>query len=135
MAVQIITGSNANIDISIANTSVKCAFASWSFTLTRGATSATTFCSSGWVSEIPGMKQGVGSLIGYSTKGVAYSDPSIWVTSASSLAVILTADTNCSFTMSANFFSDGADLVAAANSARGVSFRSDGVVTTAWVVA
>lgn len=135
MALVIITGSNANIALSISNTTIQCAFASFSFTVTRGATSATTFCSSGWVAETPGMKQGIGSLIGYTTKGVAYSDPLVWVTAAAPLPFIGTADTNCTISCNINVFSDGMDLIAAANSARGVSFRSNEAVTSSWVIA
>jgi hypothetical protein len=134
MAVAILTGSLSTTDINIGAVSVKCGFARVAMQITRGATSSTTFCTSGWVSEVPGMKQGVGSIIGYVTTGAAWSDPLVWVTAAAPVAYILTATTSNTLSGNINVFSDGVDLVAAANSSRGVDFRTDGPVTSAWVV-
>jgi hypothetical protein len=127
-------GSNSAIDISMATVSVRCSFARWIATITRGSTRTTTFCSAGWVEEQPGDKQLLARLDGYASKGVSYSDVLVWVTSATAIAVILTADTGCTLTFNANVFEDGIELVASNNSGRGVSMRSTGAVTSAWVV-
>lgn len=135
MALALITGSNANIDISVATISIKCLFARWAMQITAGSTSATTFCSTGWVKEIKGMLQGVGSFAGYTSKGFSASDPLVWVTASSPLAFVGTVDTSCTLSSNINVFSDGVDIVAAANAGRGVDWRTDGAVTSAWVVA
>jgi hypothetical protein len=135
MAVVILTGSLSATDISLGGASVKCGFARIACQFTRGSTSSTTFCTSGWVSEIPGMRQAAGSIVGYAVKGVAWADPLVWVTASAPIAAVLTADTGCHIDMNINVFSDGIDLVAAANSSRGVDFRSDGAVTSTWVIA
>lgn len=135
MAMSILTGSLSTTDVTLGGASVKCGFGRLSCQFVRQATSSITFCTSGWVAEIPGMKQMIGSLIGYVTKGVAWSDPLVWINSATPVAFVGTADTDCEITASINVFADGVDLVAAANSARGVDFRSTGEVETDWVVA
>jgi hypothetical protein len=134
MSLALLHGSNSAIDISLGGTSVKCSFARWIATITRGSTRTTTFCSGGWVEEQPGDKQLLARLDGYASKGVAYSDVLVWVTAAASIAVVLTADTSCTLTFQANVFEDGIELVASNNSGRGVSLRSTGAVTSAWVV-
>ncbi len=135
MALTLLSGTSANIDISLAGASVKCSFGMWSATFVRSATRTTTFCSGGWVEEQPGDKQLLFRLDGYAGKGVAHTDPSIYVTASSTTAVILTADTGCTLTFAGNVFEDGVQLVAAANSGRSISGRSSGSVTTAWTVA
>jgi hypothetical protein len=134
MALAILTGSNTTTDISLGGTSVKCGFGRVAAQIVRGAFRTTTFCSGGWVAEIPGERQLVGSLLGYSIVGVAYADPLIWVTDEDGVAMIITAQTGATITFTANVFSDGLDLVAAANSGRNVDFRSTGTVSTVWPV-
>lgn len=80
------------------------------------------------------MKQMSGSLVGFGSKGVAFSDPLIWFTAAPT-AFIGTFDTSCTLTGNVNVFGDGISVVAAANSGRSVDFRSTAAIVSAWVVA
>lgn len=136
MALSIITGSLATHDVTMGGSSVKCGFGRMAMQIVRSATRSTTFCSSGFVEEIPGEKQGVGSLLGYVVKGVAWADPLVWVNASAPVAMVMTADAGpCTLSANVNVFSDGIDLVAAANSGRNVDFRTTGPVTSAWIVA
>lgn len=132
MAFSIITGSLSTIDVSLGGSSVKSGFARLSTQITRAGFPITTFSSGGWVEEITGQKQMTGSIIGYAGKSTTWSDPSVWVTSASAIAFVGTADTSCTISSNINVFSDGIDLVAAGPGSRGVDFRSTASVTTAW---
>lgn len=133
MALSLITGSLSTTDISMATVSIKCISAQMALAFSRQSTSATTFCSSGWVEEIPGMKQMSGSIAAFGSKGVAYSDPLVWFT-AGPTAFIGTADTACTLTGNINVFGDGITLVAAANSTRPIDFRSTGAIVSSWTV-
>jgi hypothetical protein len=140
MALTLLDGTTAAIDFTLAfsgsnQVSVKCAFSRISARMQRGFTDRTTFCSTGWVEEIPGMKQLLMSLAGYASKGTAYSDPLALFSDNVPRPFLFTADTGCTLTGNANAVSDGVDLVAAANSGRGIDLRSHGPVTSAWVVA
>jgi hypothetical protein len=134
MALAILTGSNSTTDVSMATVSVKCGFGRVAAQIVRGGFRTTTFCTGGWVAEVPGERQLVGSLLGYTITGVAYADPLIWVTDDDGVAMIITAMTGATLTFTANVFSDGIDLVAAANSGRNVDFRSTGTVSSVWPV-
>lgn len=133
MAFSVITGSLSTTDITMGGTSIKTGFARFSFQLTRAGFPITTFGSAGWVEEICGMLQGAGSIIGYAGKGSTWASPAVWVTSATPIAMVATADTSCTISSNINVFSDGIDLVAAGPGSRGVDFRTTGAVTTAWV--
>jgi hypothetical protein len=134
MALSIITGSLATTDMTIATVSVKCAFGRMALQFVRGGFRTTTFCSASWVEEVGGEIQGVGSLLGYTTKGWASASPLAWITAPAPIAFVMTADTSCTLTGLLNVFSDGLDLVAQANSGRNVDFRTSNTVAAAWVV-
>jgi hypothetical protein len=136
----LLDGTTAAIDMTLAfsgtnQVSVKCAFNRISARMNRGFTDRTTFCSTGWVEEIPGMKQLLISLAGYASKGTPYSDPLALFSDNVPRPFLFTADTSCTLSGNAHAASDGVDLVAAANSGRGIDLRSTGPVTSAWVVA
>lgn len=133
MALELLHGSLASIDISLGGTSVKCVFSRWMATIVRGATAATTFCSGGWVEEQPGMRQLLARLDGFASKGTAYSNPLTYITATDTIPVVLTADMGCTLTFEGNVFEDGIELNAAANGGRGISLRSSGAVVAAWV--
>lgn len=134
MALAILTGTNTNIDVNMNAASVKCGFGRVAAQIVRGGFRTTTFCSGGWISEVPGERQLVGSLLGYTLTGVAYADPLVWVTDDDGVPMIITATTAATLTFTANIFSDGLDLVAAANSGRSVDLRSTGTVSSVWPV-
>lgn len=127
-------GSLSTIDVTVGGTSIKAAFGRWLAQIVRGATRRTTFADGGWVNEQPGDLQILGRLDGYLTKGTAWSDPFVWITSATVIAMVLQADTSCTLSGNANFFEDGADVVAAANAGRSPAFRSAGSWSSAWVI-
>lgn len=133
-ALTLLHGSQSTIDVTIESASIKCAFARWIATITRGSTRTTTFCSGGWVEEQPGDKQLLCRLDGYASKGTSFSDPLVWVTASATVSIVLTADTGCTLTFEGNVFEDGIELVASNNSGRGVSLRSSGAVSSAWVI-
>lgn len=133
MALSFLNGSLSTIAVSLGGTAVTCGFGRWLLQIVRGATRRTTFCDTGWVQEQPGDKQGVGQLDGYGTEGTPWSDVLIWITSATVIAFVLTANTGSFLTFSGNVFSDGLEVVAAANVGRGVGFRSTGAIVSTWV--
>jgi hypothetical protein len=140
MALALLDGTTAAIDMTIAisgtnQTSLKCAFGYMSADLVREMSEKTTFCSSGWRSRQPGMKQLVGHLDGFASKGAVYSDPAVMMATTTALAFVFTADTTCTLTGNLHVVRDHMGLRAAANSDRGIDWESDGVVTSAWVVA
>jgi len=140
MALQIINGVYAVIDMLIATVSVKCAFKGFSANIQRDYTEQTTACSTQWADELMGRLRLTGQLEGgYVTKGAAYSDPLSWVTSSTPLAMVLQADTGCTLVGSANITGDSSRVMRdataeASKSTRAVPFRSTGSWTTIWVV-
>lgn len=141
MALALLDGTTAAIDMTIAvaggtnQTSLKCAFGYMSADFVREMTEKTTFCSSGWRSRNPGMKQVVGHLDGFVSTGQSYSDPAAMMSGTTPLAFLFTATTSCTLTGNLHVVRDHMGLRAAANSDRGIDWESDGVVTSAWVVA
>lgn len=136
----LLDGTAAAVDFSIAysgtvQTSLKCAFAYISCDVVREFTEKTTFCSSGWRARNPGMKQLIGHLDGFMSKGTNYSDPLALFASNDPFPFIFTADTSCTLTGSLHAARDHNGMRAAANSERGIDWESSGVVTSAWVVA
>lgn len=134
MALTIIDGSNANIDITIATNSLKCQASYWSADIARDFTEQTTFCTSGWRARLPGLKQLLGAIDGFLGKGVAGANPSIYVASTAAQAYVLTADSGCTFTFDGHAGRVHSGLRAAMNSEFAINFESYGAVTTAWVV-
>lgn len=131
MALGLLHGSLATIDVSLDATSTKCIWGRWFAQFVRGATSITTFCSGGWIEERPGQIQMIGRLDGFASTGTAYSDPLVYITKATPVAFILTADTGKTLTFSGNVFEDSWEVVAAANAGRSIGFRSTGAVVSA----
>lgn len=139
-AFTIIDGSNANIDITIATASIKCQATYWSADFARDFTEKTTFCTSGWRSRQPGLKQLLGVVDGLLAKGADMSgstaiSPASFIASTSAQAYVLTADTGCTFTFNGHAGRVHSGIRAALNSEFALNFESDGAVTTAWVVA
>lgn len=135
MALSLLDGSNTNIDISINSNSYKLVMNYWSADYGRDMTEATTFGSSGNRVRTPGMRQLTGRAEGYLSKGVAYSDPSLTLTSQTAVTFVLTADTSCSVTFTGFITRVHMGLRAAANSEFSIDFESASAITFAWVVA
>lgn len=142
MALSLLDGTSALIDFSIAydgggssQSSMKCAFNYISADISREFTEKTTFCSSGWRSRQPGMKQVVGHLDGFVSKGTVFSDPLALFATTNAFPFVFTADTGCTLTGSLHAQRDHIGLRAAANSERGLDWESTGAVTSAWVIA
>lgn len=135
MAMQILDGTEAVFDVTIATLSYKCMASYVSADIIREFTERTTFCSSGgWRSRTPGMKQLIGRIDGFLNKGVANSDPSILFASTTALAFVITFDALCTVTGSMHVGRVHLGLRAKANSEEGIDFESDGTVSFAWVV-
>jgi hypothetical protein len=136
---QIIDGSNAAVDISIAAASHKCWASYWSADIVRDFTEKTTFCTSGWRSRQPGLKQLIGTIDGFLPEGLTAGtstaiSPASYFASTASQAYILTADAGCTFTFQGHAGREHTGIRAALNSEWALNFESDGQVTTAWVV-
>lgn len=141
MSTTIIDGSNGNILVTLDGIEFKCVINRWSADIVREFTEKTTFCSGGWRSRDPGMKQLIGRMDGYLSKGFAGSDPLALITADNStdnpggIPMVLKADSGCM--LSGNCHVSLSHLASAAqlNTEAGVGFESDGPVTSIWVVA
>lgn len=134
MALSLLDGTGASVDFTIAGSSVKCIFGYMAFAVGREMLEATTFCTSGWRSRKPGMKQGVVSLAGYASKGVTYSDPLTMMSNQTGLSFVATFDTSCSLAFTGHAVNDAMGIRAAGMSDRTLSIESDGAITSAWVI-
>lgn len=133
MALSLLDGTGASVDFTIGGTSVKCIFGYMAFSVGREMLEATTFCTSGWRSRKPGMKQAVVSLAGYASKGVGYSDPLAAMANQTGLSFVATFDTSCTIAFTGHVVNDASGIRAAAMSDRTMSLESDGTVTSSWV--
>jgi hypothetical protein len=136
MALQLLDGSNGNILVTINSLPFQCVVNRWSADVVREFTEKTTFCSGGWRSRDPGMKQLIGRLDGYLSKGIAGSDPLALIAAdnVNGLPFVLQADTGCYFGGNCHIGLSHAGSNAQLNSEMGIGFESDGVVTTTWIV-
>lgn len=132
MALVLLNGSTATIDISIASNSYKCLFTYVSADFNREFTEATTFCNSGWRSRTPGMRQVTGRGEGFLGKGTAPCDPSLNFTDQVGVAIVITYDTSCTLSFTGHVSNVHTGIRAAANSEFAVSFESTGSCTTSW---
>jgi hypothetical protein len=137
MATEILDGSNGNILVTINSIEFKCVINRWSADIVREFTEKTTFCTGGWRSRDPGMKQLVGRMDGYLSKGFAGSDPLALIAAddTDGLPFVLQADTGCYFSGNCHIGLSHAGSNAQLNSEMGQAFESDGAVSTFWVVA
>lgn len=133
MALSLLDGTGASVDFTIGGSSVKCIFGYMAFAVGREMMEATTFCTSGWRSRTPGMKQAVVSLAGYASKGVTYSDPLTMMNNQTGLSFVATFDTSCSIAFTGHCVNDAQGIRAAGMSDRTISIESAGSVTSAWV--
>jgi len=136
MALSLLDGSNGNIQVTINSVAFQCVINRWSADIVREFTEKTTFCSGGWRSRDPGMKQLIGRMDGYLSKGIAASDPLALIAAdtVSGLAFTLQADTGCYLSGSCHIGLSHVGTNAQLNSEMGVGFESDGEVTSVWVV-
>lgn len=135
MAIALLDGTNAAIDVTIATVSIKAMAAAWTARMLRDFFEQTTFASGGWRARVPGMKQCLVSVAGFSSKGISMSDPLALFATQAPMASVYTADTSCSITGNFHYGSDEHSYVAAGNSGRVIAGESYGPVTTAWVIA
>lgn len=141
MAYALLDGSSANIDFQVAltgstpNTSAKCILSTMSYALRRTTTSKTTFCGTGWVSVTPGNKQMFGVLGGFASVGGPLSDVMALFSLQAPVPFAGTFETGSALTGKLVVTEDASTLVAAANSGRTISYETDGVVASTWVIA
>lgn len=94
----------------------------------------TTFGSSGWRSRIPGMKQLIGHIDGFTSKGLSNSDPLYLFANNFPIAFVATVDTGCTLTGDGFATRHHTGLRAAAQSEMALDFESYGAVTSAWII-
>lgn len=135
MALALLDGTTAASDISVGGQSIKCVLNSIRADIVRDMFEKTTFCSGGWRSRTPGMKQLLFGGVGYAHKGQPHSDPLDYVSSTTGEAWVITIDTGCTLTFTGHSTLVHLGVNAAANSEFAVSGESDGAVTSAWVEA
>lgn len=137
MAFSLIDGSNGNIDVSLNSVSFKCVFSRWSGDFVREMTEKTTFCSGGWRSRDPGMKQLVFRMDGFASKGFAGSDPLelMAADSVTGIPFVLTADSGCYLSGNCHIGLSHIGQNAQLNSESGIGAESDGPVSSFWIVA
>lgn len=136
MAISLLDGTVSAFNFTIAaSTSAQwpCVSNYMSCDLVREFFEQTTFCSSGWRSRTPGLKQLIGRIDGYANKGFAYSDPSVLFATTAGFAFVATFDTGCTFTGTLQAARFHVGLHAGAQSEMGLDFESTGAVTVAWV--
>jgi hypothetical protein len=134
MAYAFLDGTNAAIDGSFGGSSIRNIAGVWSARIAREFFERTVFASGIWKQRQPGMMQLTGVFGKFATKSGVLSDPMALMTSTAPIAVVLTADTACTYSFSGHVGSDDQTLVAAANAYGAVAYESYGTVTTAWVV-
>jgi hypothetical protein len=140
MAYSLLDGTSANIDVQVAtsgstpNKSLKCFLSTMSYAFRRGTTSKTTFCSTGWVDVVPNSKQLFGVFSGFASVGGPLSDPLSMFGLQTALPFTGTFETGSSLSGNLVVTEDANTLVAMANSGRGISWESSGVVSSTWVV-
>jgi hypothetical protein len=136
MALQLLDGSNGNIVVTINSLPFTCVINRWSADIVREFTEKTTFCSAGWRSRDPGMKQLVGRIDGYLSKGIAGSDPLALIAAdtVTGLPFTLQADTGCFLSGTCHIGLYHAGSNAQLNSEMSIGFESDGAVTSTWIV-
>lgn len=134
MAYLFLDGTNANIDATFATNSARSIAGVWSARIAREFFERTVFASGIWKQRQPGMMQLTGVLGKFVTKGGPLSDPLALMVTTAPIAMVLTADTSCSYSFTGHVGSDDQTVVAAANAYGAIAYESYGTVTTAWVV-
>lgn len=140
MPLTLLDGTTAAVSMKIGSAQpptveYNCSMRYLSADIVRDFTEATTFCQSGWRTRTPGMKQLVGRMDGYASKGDPSSGAGILTASTVPLNFIFTLDTLCTFTGAMHVGREHFGIQAAAQSERGIDWESAGVVTIAWVIA
>ena len=100
----------------------------------REFTERTTFCSGGWRSRTPGLKQAVGRIEGFPSKGGVWSDPLAMFTSQLGYPFAFVIDTGCMLYGVLHEQRDHVGMRAAMQGERGIDFESTGSVSSLWVI-
>jgi len=135
MALALLDGTDATIDIQLNSVSYKGIMGQWVARMGREFFEQTTFASGGWRSRVPGLKQVTGSMAGFNSKGSAASDPLALFANQTPYAGVFTSTTGCTLTGTFHEQSDSVSEIAAGVSGRAIDFESYGAVTSAWVIA
>lgn len=127
----LITGTSGVASVSINALLYDCVLGMWRASAVKQFFNAVTFCGGGWISEFSGLKQIIGSAIGYLSHGNPISDPMLDFGTAVGVPVILQADTTCTLSFTGHIEKD-LGTVAAGPSEFGIRFRSTGAATSVW---
>lgn len=141
MALQLLDGTDATVDLGVtfpsgtAASSFRCIVNQMEYRRNRQFQTAKTLCSTKWESEKPSVNQDFITVQKFGSRGATISDLSPLMTMTASASVVFTAYTGCtysgSFWLSDDFIGVNAGSFAMPGSC---SFRSDGAVSTAWVI-
>lgn len=134
MALQLLDGTDASVDLSLAGNSLRCIINAMEYRSVRGFQDATTLCSGKWVSELPGRNQDFITVTRFASKGTTISDLSAFMTSTAAAAVVFTL--GAGVTKTGTFWMDSESNAVSAGSVAipgNVTLRSYGSVATAGV--
>jgi hypothetical protein len=134
MALALLDGTSAAVNIAINTNSYNCIFSYVSADISRQFNEYTTFCSTGWRSRVPGMKQITGRLDGFLSTGANISDPSQYFASQVASNFVLTFTINCTYTFTGWVGKPHSGIRAAANSELSLDYESNDAPTFAWQV-
>lgn len=130
----LINGTGGTATVKINALDYQCVLGAWRGSANKRFFEQQIFCAGGWVNELAGLKQVVGSSTGYLSSGDPISDPLLDFSEADGVPFVLQADTGCSIAFTGHIEKDFG-VVAGANSEFGVRFRSKGAVSSTWILA
>lgn len=137
MALDLLDGTVAALDFTTGedDDSWKCVANYVSADLGNELFDFTTFCSTGWRKRTRGMKQLIGRIAGFLSKGDPVSNPSTLFAGTGPTPFVMTFDTGCTVTGDLQPRNIHAGMAAAGASELGLDWESYGAVTFAWVTA
>ena len=145
MPEKLLDGTNASADLTIQDldatgtvtgtaTSIKCIIGDMSIQHTQQTIQKGTFCSSSWMKNSPGFRQGALTASGYASSGQKYSDPLALINKPRASRYIATFDTGCTEQFDAVTTLDSIGIGAFRNSDRNMAAVFDGAPSSTWVI-
>lgn len=135
----ILDGTTAAFDFTTgtaASDSWKCVATYAEFNVRRDFIEQTTFCSTGgWRERLPILKQVIGRITGFLSKGEAISDPLHLFSGTAGVPFVFTADTGCTLSGNLHAANYRGGMRAQANSEMDLDYESTGSVSSSWTVA
>jgi hypothetical protein len=104
----------------------KCMARYLSIDIDRALINRTTFCTAGWMGHVPALKNLVGRLAGFMSKGSSISNPLYMFGTTFGIPMIATLDTALTISALVMASRDHLGMTAMENSEREMTFESDG---------